>query len=558
MNSHPNTSPAADTTEFIDTHRYTPVRKKGQGYWGTVWEALDTLDVDSKGRPKRVAIKRLTPNDVAQQQMKDRGLDLYGAMQKEAGFLPSRNVVPRHIDLDSKGEPYIVMPYFEQTLQETLHYGKSLPQRQAFLSDVSAGLAELHGIHRRVHADLKLDNILVDHSNTAMITDLGTSSFASQSVWSEDRRDNMGYVQTRAPELYIEGNHPSEQSDVYSLGVIAYRLLHPKDKYPFETELSQTNPKDFFGRQTKTSFDTLVKQKVKELPREYRQLVRESLSLSPTSRPLDGKYFDKALKKIVYLQDPKHRVTRILKNAALRIAVPALLTMGSFWAGFGLRYDDPHYRPTEIKGPLYLPRDPNEQTYKFDTEPFFFDGTLPDRGNYDYIFINNHALEGTKNDRALAHLLVMYRYALDSYFRSGGATTEFQDKLWSQYLENMQSTNYNKMDSNLFTIAGNALRECLPQVKRADGSYDLEDLLCLSRVGYEAFYRAKTVSNSNDYRTYSKAIDPITNKPIISLNEKGFIDTWLKFVHAGNSINDYDVVVSASGPVPIRVPKKSK
>lgn len=90
------------------------------------------------------------------------------------------------------------------------------------LLQVAAGLKYIHqrGI---VHGDLRGDNIVVDASGTAKLTDFGLSFLAEGSrctVLSMGMRGTLGAMQWRAPE-YAKGtvNRPTYKSDIYSLGM---------------------------------------------------------------------------------------------------------------------------------------------------------------------------------------------------------------------------------------------------------------------------------------------------------------------------------------------------
>jgi serine/threonine-protein kinase len=75
-----------------------------------------------------------------------------------------------------------------------------------------------------VHCDLAPPNILLRHSGgTAKLADFGLASEAVDvaSTGAEEAMGTPGYV---APEV-LWGDKPTPRSDLYSLGVVAYRLL---------------------------------------------------------------------------------------------------------------------------------------------------------------------------------------------------------------------------------------------------------------------------------------------------------------------------------------------
>lgn len=89
------------------------------------------------------------------------------------------------------------------------------------LAQISEALAYAHD-HGVVHQDVSPHNILIrSRDATAKLADFG---LASDPVDRESRRDTGGTPGYIAPEVLC-GEPPSPRSDLYSLGVVAYRLL---------------------------------------------------------------------------------------------------------------------------------------------------------------------------------------------------------------------------------------------------------------------------------------------------------------------------------------------
>jgi eukaryotic-like serine/threonine-protein kinase len=138
------------------------------------------------------------------------------------------------------GRPYIVMERLDgQTLSARADAGKLLPDFViAVLLQVCDALTAAHaaGI---VHRDLKLDNVfLVDNpEDPAMLKvkllDWGIAKVLSHDVKHTIEGQLMGTPQYLAPEQ-ARGHAVSPQTDVYSLGVMAYELF--LEQLPFEAE----------------------------------------------------------------------------------------------------------------------------------------------------------------------------------------------------------------------------------------------------------------------------------------------------------------------------------
>jgi tRNA A-37 threonylcarbamoyl transferase component Bud32 len=138
------------------------------------------------------------------------------------------------------GRPYIVMERLDgQALSARANDGKLLPDLViAILLQVCDALVAAHtaGV---VHRDLKLDNVfLVDNPEDpvtpkAKLLDWGIAKVLSHDVKHTIEGQLVGTPQYLAPEQ-ARGQAVSPQTDVYSLGVMAYELF--LEQLPFEAE----------------------------------------------------------------------------------------------------------------------------------------------------------------------------------------------------------------------------------------------------------------------------------------------------------------------------------
>ncbi|HEX4418250.1 MAG TPA: protein kinase [Kofleriaceae bacterium] len=138
------------------------------------------------------------------------------------------------------GRPYIVMERLEgRSLSARADDGKLLPDQViAILLQVCDALSAAHhaGI---IHRDLKLDNVfLVDNPDDpatpkVKLLDWGIAKVLSHDVKHTIEGQLVGTPQYLAPEQ-ARGHEVSSQTDVYSLGVMAYELF--LEQLPFEAE----------------------------------------------------------------------------------------------------------------------------------------------------------------------------------------------------------------------------------------------------------------------------------------------------------------------------------
>ncbi len=110
-----------------------------------------------------------------------------------------------------------------------------------FIEQIARGLRAFHRLEM-IHQDLKPENILVDEHGTLKIIDFGSTKIAGiEEIYVPLETNNLlGTINYTAPEYHI-GQPPSNRSDIFSLGVIAYELL--TGRLPYGKELTARNLK---------------------------------------------------------------------------------------------------------------------------------------------------------------------------------------------------------------------------------------------------------------------------------------------------------------------------
>jgi len=144
------------------------------------------------------------------------------------------NIVQIHERAFASKFAYIAMEYFPYgDLAERLKEEPDTKTTLSFLKQIAEGLGAAHarGI---VHRDMKPANILFRSRDVLAITDFGIA----KAIENENRMKNqltmggelMGTLYYISPEQ-IEGAEADKRSDIYSLGIIMYKIL--TGKHPF-------------------------------------------------------------------------------------------------------------------------------------------------------------------------------------------------------------------------------------------------------------------------------------------------------------------------------------
>lgn len=139
----------------------------------------------------------------------------------------------------------------------------------------------LRALHRKeiIHQDLRPENIMIDRSGTVKIIDFGSAAVAGviEAAPSLDDTDILGTVQYAAPE-YFAGERGSEQSDLYSLGAIAYHML--TGRLPYGPAVARTRSKK---EQRKLRFAGLREIRP-DVPDWVEEAIRKAVDPDPAKR----------------------------------------------------------------------------------------------------------------------------------------------------------------------------------------------------------------------------------------------------------------------------------
>lgn len=187
--------------------KYRIVKRLADGGFATVYHALDTIT----GVP--VALKVPHPGHMTAESL--------AAFRREVK-LTARLDHPNILPIKDAGfiDDYFVIatPMGQRTLGDRLHRRVSTELVMSFASQMLEALAFAHrkGI---MHGDVKPENFILFPENVLRLADFGIARFARHTLHAS----GSGTVGFLAPEQAL--GRPSPRSDVFSLGLIFYRMF---------------------------------------------------------------------------------------------------------------------------------------------------------------------------------------------------------------------------------------------------------------------------------------------------------------------------------------------
>jgi serine/threonine protein kinase len=220
-----------DPGEYKPGYRVGPYqleRRIGRGGMGSVWLAT-RVDQEFK---MNVAVKLVKPGMDTQEILRRFRLE----RQVLAGL--EHTNIARLIDGGStpEGLPYLVMEYVEGTpIDQYCDARKvSVSDRLKLFRDVCAAVQYAHQ-NLVVHRDIKTGNILVTQDGTPKLLDFGIaklvrSEFSTLSA-AETRPEMRPMTLDYASPEQVRGDPITTATDVYSLGVLLYKMLTGKFPY---------------------------------------------------------------------------------------------------------------------------------------------------------------------------------------------------------------------------------------------------------------------------------------------------------------------------------------
>ena len=228
----PRTVLPSDTMEFMDAHQdlsaiefpdhLEAIRLLGHGSMASVYLARD------RSLKRLVAVKFLSHELCKVEKARQR---FEREAQAVARLSHDSITTVYSVGRNSENRPYIEMEYVDGVNLEELLKGSeflAVPEACQILKQIASALAAAHE-QSIVHRDIKPANILVKNtSGAASLTDFGVAAILQTGDADLTRLtregERLGDPRYMSPEQ-LRGEPLTGQSDVYSLGVVAFELL---------------------------------------------------------------------------------------------------------------------------------------------------------------------------------------------------------------------------------------------------------------------------------------------------------------------------------------------
>jgi len=187
--------------------KYRIERRLADGGFATVYQAYDTIE------GLRVALKVPHPRLVDKQT-----LEQFRREARVNAQLDHPNVLPLKYAGFVDGHFVIVYPLGVESLEQRLGRRYSLARAVEWTGQMLDAVAFAHG-RRILHSDIKPENFILFPGGQLKLCDFGLAKVSYRTL-SASGSGTVGYV---APEQAL--GKPSLRSDVFSLGLILYRLF---------------------------------------------------------------------------------------------------------------------------------------------------------------------------------------------------------------------------------------------------------------------------------------------------------------------------------------------
>lgn len=267
-----NPSPVFDSQLMpsIRLGKYEVEAKLGSGGFGTVYRAVELAT------QRRVAIK--VPNST------NCDVELFIKEAVAVSKLEHPNICKLYFVEDDPHQPYIVYRYVQgPTLAERIKAGPfTVTESVSLMQSLCDAFSYAHRM-KIIHRDIKPGNILLDESRKPIVVDFGLAKVYTPDASTQSSLGTaVGTIHYIAPEQLL-GKDATEQTDVFSLGVVFYELL--TGKRPFvgssigaisgQILNAEPEPPSRLNPETTEAIDSICLKALAKLPRDRYQSMEQ-------------------------------------------------------------------------------------------------------------------------------------------------------------------------------------------------------------------------------------------------------------------------------------------
>lgn len=164
-----------------------------------------------------------------------------------------------------------------------------------------------------IHRDIKDDNIFVGTDNSYKLGDFGVSKMLNDRSRAESMKGTPNYI---APEVYLGKEKYDNTVDLYSLGIVMYRLLN-RMRFPFLPAF----PESYDSNDEEIAFEKRMKGEIPELPFDAKNKLGEVVLKSIMPR---SERFNSAEEFLCELENAEKTLSQYELNITVNSVMPKM------------------------------------------------------------------------------------------------------------------------------------------------------------------------------------------------------------------------------------------
>lgn len=265
-------------------YKYELQARLGGGGFGDVWLAHD------HSITRDIAVKILASDVTIDERLQEARI---------GNHLDHQNLVRMHyadvVQHNGVNIVIIAMDYHVNgSIMNRINAGNFMPIPDviSFMVDILRGLEYLHELNL-YHSDIKPQNILLGTSNQGVLTDYGISCHSPVGSSTPHR----GFYKLHAAPEVLQAGHMSVQTDIYQVGVTAFRLLNGLGKVSDKfNRLGETT----YFQQVQAGKVIQSKDYLFFIPRNLKSVINKAVHVDPANRYQSAVEMRRALERLSY------------------------------------------------------------------------------------------------------------------------------------------------------------------------------------------------------------------------------------------------------------------